>query len=551
MEGLTDKTALLYVKHKSAIQDTETHNIHDNVRTLKAENVVLEQKNVDLMKDLEITKKKCLDAEFRLNNYAKNASAMDVKLQQREKQLSQLQTKLETMEKELLSTNSETQESMQERVQLSRQVAKLTAEVDGLRGAERDYLETLKEKMVLERKLADAQSQIEKTELQVEMNATEIKALKDKVKELESKLAELENLRQQSNKSNRDDTRTNEKKHQEQINVIEKRRKEEISAIEKNHKEELMAIEKQYKEQIGSLKSYLTKQTAAAEKANRELSKAKDQFQIKQSALESKLESAKAKLKAAKPTVTSAKRSYDGSSLLFTPDIRQTEPKSKRSRTSTDDLLEKSTFSMTPFLNRQSNVLPLSPVDNNRQNHMAESQNLDTEQASPCEKPVNPVVDRQKKPQKRVQKNAKISSNANDSDKAYIRNKLTSDLPIPTETKIAPAEPVKKSVAASLSEIVQKELENNTTKDRKKKRKLGGRAGSTLSKSLFDESIIGGDDVPVLAVNMGSNKSMAIGNVSNRTAEIAAPVPQRAFLNSKEISPLKKRNEKLRGMFKV
>ncbi|KAK9375319.1 uncharacterized protein V1513DRAFT_443481 [Lipomyces chichibuensis] len=516
LADLSETAALLHLQYHDSIHATQLQDLYEHGRLSEILTVKLEQQKSELERQFveQVSEKKSLEInikglEITIKDIANENAKLQSDLTLSEKRYAALQQTNETIEKKLAEAQKESATANREMVESQKKANEATQENLKLKME----IQTLKDQM---KALNDVSGVREK--------ATEEKAIQAERKssELEKRLRAVEdNAKTNANKNATLKTRNKElegicKDLEEKVREIEKESLRERSAASKADKKELKILEKQHRDEITTLTTQLTRQTMLVERAQKELAKAKEQFQEMQTALETKLDAARSQFKSmAGKSGKSVRVEAPATSLLFTPDRSQPQNLRSRANAAPEKLLEKSSFSMTPFLNRQSGVMPLSPVDTNRQ----------YEKSTELEKLVDSARD-------------ESTESTSKSDSDYVEPAAK-----PKSANAAGQKPVQRrrsaSTAASLAALVSEELERSAlaVQQKKKKRKLGLSRGPTL----FDE------------VNEGSLESepkKAKLDVASRT-KMAAPVAQRAFLGAKEISPLKKRNEKLRDMFKL
>lgn len=199
--------------------------------------------------------------------------------------------------------------------QLSGDINKLEEDLTGLKGSNKQSTE-------LEKKNQRLNAELQKLKLVQDQN----KQLASEKKNLEKKLNELTNKNESGKRS---------------LDKFEKERND------------LQQSEKRLKTELSEVKSQLYKQKTAAEKASQELEKQKQQFSRQKSAMESKMETLKNKVKSdqAKPssTLTSPARP------TFSPAASK---KPAATATTSIGANKSSGFSTTPFLQRNTSILP-------------------------------------------------------------------------------------------------------------------------------------------------------------------------------------------------
>ncbi|KAK9390187.1 hypothetical protein V1515DRAFT_589470 [Lipomyces mesembrius] len=518
LADLSETVALLHMQYHDSIHAIQLQDLYEHDRLSEILTVKLEQQKselerqfveqVSVRKSLEIKTKRL---EITLKDIVKENAKLQSDLTLSEKRYAAIEQTKETIEKKVVEAQKESATANREMVDSQKKANEVTHENLKLKME----IQSLKDQI---KALNDCTGARKKA---TEENAIQAER---KSSELEKRLGAVEdNAKKIGNENVTLNTRNKElegicKELQKKVREIEKESLRKHNAASKADKKELQIIEKQHRDEITALTTQLTRQTMITEKAQNELAKTKDQFQEKQTVLETKLDAARSQLKnTAGKSGKSSRVEASAIPLLFTPGPNRSQPQNLRSRANAapEKLLAQSNFSMTPFLNRQSGVMPLSPVDTNRQ----------YEKSIELEKLVESARDESTE-----------STSRSDSD--YV------EPPAKAKTSNAAVQkPVQHrrsaTTAASLAALVSEELESSAlaVQQKKKKRKLGQSRGPTL----FDDMNEG---------SLESKPNKARLDVASRT-KIAAPVAQRAFLGAKTISPLKKRNEKLRDMFKL
>ncbi|KAK9476392.1 hypothetical protein V1514DRAFT_182703 [Lipomyces japonicus] len=470
MDIINESLELLDARYKLAIQETQSHAVQDQVRSLQIKIVCFEQVNENLQAklnaavDREIAHKMDLEVcQNSLHEHMHVISKLKAELKIKNEEIATLQNLLKNQELVKGEHDHDLDNIRVNHAQAEREIKRLNAEIKGLRSAENDYLDYLQEKTIMSRKILELTARLENGE----ESASQLKVLKSNTKVLEQQIDQLT----KSNELEILKSTAKLKELEKQVSELqkekvlkEKEQAKERDTVDRADKKEFKEIEKKFNNQITQLKAQLTRQTSLKDKAERELLKSKNQVH------------AKTRMSATGLNDNAEKKDAEGNqslSLLFTPREKIDHRNAKRNA-KPENLLEKSAFSMTPFLRRQANTKLLSPAG-------APSQNSGPELLAGKRVPELTAADKS------------VSSR---------------DL--------------------SLAALVQEDLENGPAKEKKKKRKLGVARGLTLIDQDDDEDV-----------------------KSERTARLAAPVAQRAFLSGKEISPLKNSNQNIRDMFRI
>ncbi|KAK9325080.1 hypothetical protein V1517DRAFT_4936 [Lipomyces orientalis] len=512
---LNETLVLLQMHYQDSVHTTQLQGLYEQDRLSKILAVRLEQQKSEL--DLRLMEQESeatrlhLDIkrlEVALKNITKENTKLQSDLTLGEKRYTALEQLKEAVEKkgadareECVKATVAVVESQKRANEVTHENLKMIKEIqtlnDMIKGLTEDVnardKATIERASLAEKKSTDLEKRLQAAEDGTNKIEKENAALKKHNKELESRCKDLE----------------------KKLLETESDSLRERNATRRTEKKELRDLEKQHGDEITELTAKLTKQTALTEKAEKELANVKEQSRTKLAVLEKKLQTAQSKIKS-----TTGNRGKSATiealppALLFTPEPDRRQPQNVRSRANAapDKLLEKSTFSMTPFLNRQASVMPLSPVDTNRQDEKS------------TEWLVESATDESTETTSRT-----------DSDYVEPAKKQN-------ESKVRVSKPDQSrrstSTAASLAALVSEELGNSTSavQPKKKKRRLGASRGPTL----FDEA-----EGTLETEPKKGRLDVAAGT------KMAVPVAQRAFLGAKTISPLKKRNEKLRDMFKL
>ncbi|KAI9787544.1 MAG: hypothetical protein M1839_000074 [Geoglossum umbratile] len=327
---------------------------------------------------------------------------------------------------------------------------------------------------------------------------------------------------------------------QRQLNTIqvelETEKRAAQRAIAKGGKEDAQDLKRQG--QVDSLRQELSKEKRARERAEKDAKKGSDDWEGKKAVLESKLEATKGKLRTAKDQLkeketelqqaqaaavraaqsqymainatTAAKNSHERTIALSSVDDTIGTPGgvvAKGRRTAKRDTKvaalpgDKSTFSMTPFLNRTASIAPESPLrreheeenaeeggDSEREEAVAKESEAGADEAiqegSPSKAPKTKAAKAKSKPQAKSSK-----GNALNTTKAGKSNVLGKRNAAPALEKVIEEEndenipPVKAGAVIKPTKKAPTLFSSTTDEPepKKKKRKiLGGGAGKTL-----------------------------------------------------------------------
>ncbi|KAK9461329.1 uncharacterized protein V1516DRAFT_675662 [Lipomyces oligophaga] len=409
------------------------------------------------------------------------------------------------------------------------------------------YNELLQQKLELQSKYSRLSIELESSEKDVSAKCVlerEKSNLAKKCDGLEKKLnhlSEADNKLKQENKRLRSDYKELEfkyKKIESQREDLERTKSREEAESRKVDASLASESETKLMNEISSLKAKLADQAKATEIAskqlekntgllNMKLEKQKSQYESKQKTLEKKFETIQGKLRLAQAVAGKKKtarfETESASALLFTPEQVRTR-QGQQKETLQQKLLEKSDFSMTPFLSRQARK-PLSPIVNqNGQPSSGLASKLST--TSPA-KEENAI-------QEEITVSCESVSNLNDAEPEVEATQAVREKPKSTSL-----------TTAELAAIITEEVKSPRLKEGpKRKRKL---AKSAQTATLFDIDNNCGKEFEEGAVKV-KKRMRTLGGGGPK---LAAPIAQRIHLEGKAISPLKKRNENLRNMFKI
>ncbi|KAK7204997.1 hypothetical protein BZA70DRAFT_289644 [Myxozyma melibiosi] len=496
-----------------------------------------------LQKSVDRISKELAESQAYANSVSLQNSQISARLEQTEKKLLAATQRAQELSEKLLADSNEIATEMEkshefqnvlleekykykalleEKLKMESEVTRLNLELKSVRDSASGKQKSLKETSALEKKLRDAEEKGKAKDEQLAEAKSEITMLKAQVKELESKSKSL----------------------QKQVSALGADSANECKATDKSDKKEIKEMEKRYKDEVAALKTQLEKQTVLTEKSQKEVSKVKDQ----QAALQKRLETAQNKLKiSATATATAAAGKKGGKNapapalptarLLFTPETEKDarQKRGKQSTTLQDKPVEKSTFSMTPFLARQTSIAPLSPVDSNAaEGARAARRSMigvkPMRLAMTKEAESAPLSEHES--EEHTEQESATEGRSVDADENTTVSAEKTRKPVAKQS-MAP------STAASLAALVSEELSNPTTSaamQKKKKRKLGVARPPTLFDAAQEET-----------EQTAPKRTKVVGF---GIPKVAAPVAQR-FTAGKAISPLKKRNENLRDMFKL
>ncbi|KAK9447449.1 uncharacterized protein V1518DRAFT_421026 [Limtongia smithiae] len=506
---LEHKNAMLQ-EERAASQSSLEAELHTNVQIIAQLRDEIAQLEVNLkaaVAEQSQTIKRLKLAEKREQELSKERDSISDKLVDQTNKIATDMKKTQSGKTELIEQKFKYNELLQEKLATEQELAEMNLEVTSLRARLDKASSATEGKLtILEKKFAKSEQELKSSIDKLKNSESKNADLKTQCKELETKYKQLE------------------KQLQSQEKVVSKER-------DASTQKEIKVLEMKHKEEVAALKSQLATQTTVSEKLKKELQHHKDDAATKQKTLETKVEALQLKLK----SVTASNRSRpaaahpaakpaDRPALLFTPEVSKmdTRKAANANNRGVDKLLAKSTFSMTPFLQRQqTKATPLSPVNANAAAGRALETSVPTV-TKPAETEVGADVTAHD-----------VADQNNEEQAADADNENTEVAKGAPPAQKARVPRVRKNPVTSLADMVSEEIINSNPK--KRRRKLGG---ATKGPTLFDDITT----VPEQAKRGG----LDLSGFDVTTTKLAAPVAQRAFLGNKEISPLKKRNENLR-----
>ncbi|MCJ1389789.1 hypothetical protein MMC18_002646 [Xylographa bjoerkii] len=487
------KTNALEIAYEKCLFQSELLYEEEKARRLRMNLILLEDDNDELQEQLLIEDRRNGDLETSLESIQSRLDAMENDAERLRGELRMKNREVETLKAELNSLQGVSMDStklLTEKLSLTRELASLRPELEHLKSQGAAHQSILAEKLALQRQLSTIQ-----VELENEKRATQ------------------RALSREENKQDRD---------------------------------------AELETQVDSLQAELTKERRDRQKAEREVQKVTTDFDGKKTILESRLDAFRNKLRMTKEqlketqeevqaarataraqtamntakdatvetTRNPRKRSLaqlDTDAGIGTPGILPAAKKSKRGSTLPGD---KSTFSITPFLNRTMSIAPESPPTGQPTAHPP----IETEQeggegddvsadaaptigVSPSTQPAKKALKKEPKkntaPQKPAVLAAAKAAKSNNKSVGGRRTKIAPALEQVQEEdndeNLPPAnqEPLPLNEPIITSKIMVVEVNDRASEEPtfiKKKRKL---LGSGLAKTLFDdddgELVKGGD----------------------------------------------------------
>jgi hypothetical protein len=382
------RTIQLEQRYERALHQSERIYEEERSRTLRLEQLLLAHENDALQQQLAEVEGQLEDLQDQEENAQEQLGQLDADLQRVQGDLRARTREVERYKAEVNAMNTMTTDStklLTEKLALSREVATLKPEIEHLRSQVALNQSVLSEKLALQRQLSSLQ-----VELETERRAVQRTKATSKTADADSKLgSQLEELRKEMAKERRE-----------------------------------------------------------AQKTERELRKQATDWESQKTIMESKLDAFRSKLRSTKEQLKEAQKELEETQVMkpqvqpppakstavnrrkrqtahFDPDASIGTPGNngvhavKRVRTSTLPG-DKSTFSITPFLNRTMSILPDTPDIYEKQEEAEDSGKPTTaedEQASPTHaknsKARKPPADSKKRQESRVLQETKAAPKAN------------------------------------------------------------------------------------------------------------------------------------------
>lgn len=443
----------------------------ERLRQLRVSVLLLEQDKHDLHTQLSQDDDRIHILERLSEQLQENVEVCGGKLESAQGDLRIKSREVETLKAELNSLHGITMDStklLTEKLSLARELSALKPEVDHLRSQAASHQSLLAEKLSLQRQLSTAQVELE-TEKRIAQRAlakegksqAEDAKLEHRLESMQADLAKEHRERQRVEREAQKDSTES----QNRITTLESR----LDAF----RNKLKATKEQLKE---AQTSFQTAQASNYGKSNRASASVNSTTYL-----------------AENPRKRAAAQ-IDADTIIGTPGDLPAAKKSKRALTL---IGEKSTFSITPFLNRTASVAPASPPSENANGddeaHVKESDHLfgNRRQKAVSSEAMSDLVDKSDATKKGLQANKRgILENAK-------RGKINSRAPPARKTKSAPTlEQVAEEEnnenggsTMSMGEPAANKDSSNETFDgglelKRRKRKL---LGGGLGKTLFDE----------------------------------------------------------------
>jgi len=383
------RTIQLEQRYERALHQSERIYEEERSRTVRLEQLLLAHENDDLQQQLAEVEGQLEDLQNHEENAQEQLGQLDADLQRVQGELRARTREVERHKAEVNALNTMTTDStklLTEKLALSREVATLKPEIEHLRSQVALNQSVLSEKLALQRQLSSLQ-----VELETERRAVQRTKATSKLTEADSKLgSQLEELRKEMAKERREAQKT----------------------------------ERELRKQATDWESQKTIMESKLDAFRSKLRSTKEQLKEAQKELED-AQVMKSSLVQPPPTKSTAANRRKRQTAHFDPDASIGTPgnngvhAAKRVRTSTLPG-DKSTFSITPFLNRTMSILPDTPDINEKQEEAEDCGKptiAEAEQASPTHpklsKARKPPTDSKKKQESRVLQETKAAPKAN------------------------------------------------------------------------------------------------------------------------------------------
>ena len=484
-----------------------------------------------------------------------------------------LQTELSSLQ----GISSDSAKLLAEKLALSRELANIQPEVEHLRSQVTSHKSLLSEKLSLERQLSTTQMELENEKHALHQISQKVERTREKETDHRT---EIEELRKELSSQRREGEKISTALRDAEEELKSKRNAAKVAAArdEKN--------EAKQERETEELRKELAKEKRHTQEAEKALRGAQSDWEIEKSALEERLSTVRTKLKshkeqlkkkdeelrqaqhaindAAKNTNVDGKRGaknsrkreiqhIDPDAAIGTPGI----PIKRNKRASTAQPGDKSTFSITPFLNKTTGAAPSSPasgqsivsragtarmdevvdsIENEQsptvptKNQTAKSKSSNNPRAlapMTCNKPTSKRAPLKTAAPPRLEKVAEEDDQENMDEEAEVTQPL-----VPAKVPKITLKPKLTTSRRSLMSFSS--FNEDGAPEKRKKRKLGG--ANAANKTLFDD-----DDRPSLKPVSGKGllAAKAIGR-SGLLAKGAGKQGSRVLEDGFIFSPLKK-----------
>lgn len=382
------KTAHLELVYERALREAERIYEEERVRALRVQLLLLEDENEDLQEHAMKQEDQQVFLEETNEELLDSVAAAETELQQTQMDLKARERDLDHLKAEVRALNAASADAtklLSEKLSLSRELNTLKPELEHLKSQSSTQQKLLSEKLALQRELSSVQ-----VELETERRAVQRIKEKHAVQNDAANQAELDELGKELARAKREA----QKAQRETAAEIEDLKNELAHAKRgaERSNEETSA-------EVLEMKKELAKAKREGQKLDRENRRRVAEWEEEKESLELKLDSLRNKLKATKDELQEAqeeiekmqaakmaqsaeltKARINGNAVpnprkrniaRFDPDMTIGTPghggaAAKKQRVSVNPG-DKSTFSMTPFLNRTLSILPETPAESEQQ----------------------------------------------------------------------------------------------------------------------------------------------------------------------------------------
>ncbi len=387
------KSTQLELAYERALREAERIYEEERVRALRVQLLLLEHDNDDLQEQAEKDEDEQHHMEDTNEELRAHLAEVEADLQQTQMDLKARTRDLDHLRTEVNSLNAASTDAtklLTEKLALARELNTIKPELDHLKSQSSTSQKLLSEKLALQRDVSSLQ-----VELETEKRAVQrIKAREQSSSREDSALtAEIDTLRKELTKAQRDVLKSSSAR-EESTAEIDNLRKD-LAKAQRDAQKQASRDESASIGEIETLRKDLTKAQRDSQKTERESRKKLTEWETEKEVLEGKLDAFRNRLRSTKEqlhdaqqeieemqaakmaqsaemtkariTGTAAANPRKRNVAKFDPDMTigtpgNGGPASKKPRVSVN-VGDKSTFSMTPFLNRTLSMLPESPDD--------------------------------------------------------------------------------------------------------------------------------------------------------------------------------------------
>jgi myosin heavy subunit len=386
------QTAKLELAYERALRQADRIYEEERVRAMRVQLLLLEHANDDLQKEAEKDEDEQIHLMDTNEELRAHLAELEVDFQQTQMDLKARVRELDHLRTEVNALNAASSDStklLKEKLALERELNNMKPEVEHLRSQASSGQKLLSEKLALERELSSLQ-----VELETEKRAVQrIRTREESSSRDEVSVTELERLRKDLVKAQRDAQKSASAQEQS-ANEIE-RLQQDLAKAQREAQKTASNADSASIAEVEALRKDLAKAQREAQKADRESRKKTTEWEDEKEKLEGKLDAFRNKLRTTKEQLHQAQEEIEklqaskmalsaemtkaringGATTAnprkrniarFDPDMTIGTPgnggPAKKARASVS-VGEKSTFSMTPFLNRTLSILPESPDD--------------------------------------------------------------------------------------------------------------------------------------------------------------------------------------------